>query len=50
LLDLLVPHCRLQVGDQCLPIVEDGTATYFGFGHAAREFVDKAQGGDVASA
>ena len=49
LFDLLVSHCRLQVGDQRLPIAEDGTAAYLGSGHAARDLADKAKGGDVAA-
>jgi hypothetical protein len=50
LLDLLVSHCRLQVGDQRRPIAEQGTAAHFGPGHAAGDLSDKAQDSDVASA
>ena len=49
LFDLLVRHRGLQVGDQRLPIAENGTAAHFGSGHATRDLVDKAQDGDVAS-
>ena len=49
LLYLLAGHCRLQVGDQRLPVTEHRTPAHLGSGHAARDFADKPKRGDVAA-
>lgn len=49
LLDLLVSHGRLQVGNERLPIAQHGPPAHFCFGHAARDFPDKPKRSDVTS-
>ena len=49
LFDLLLNHCRLQVGDQRLPVAEHRPAAHLGSGHAARDLADQAKHGDVAA-
>ena len=49
LLYLLAGHCRLQVGDQRLPVGEHGTPAHLGSGHAARDLADKTKRSNVTA-